>query len=396
MAIRNRKLTSRLAHYQSEPAPIPRPTRRKRKNTFTAGGVVCLCVLCLLCYYGLSGTLTMPPESNKNRDASSYLIKPLVVGCYFTDDPQGIMAGSRIVRMRRLKIYDEDRYPSKRQMEWTKENEDNEAQLRDSRKYKRGLPQEREDEKCALRYEWQKRSYPTCNSIHETDFTEFYNDNGKVVDENSRIVASGFFRDVWKMSDNRDGISWIAAKTLRSIHPFTARNFDRHRRDALATERTSSSLHTLDMYSFCGHTVMTEFAEKGSLNDIIWPMNGNCTLSIKERLHYAMEVAKGLEALQFVDTPDAASIVHTDIRPAQLLLGGDNNSLKLNDFNRAFFIAFDRKTGSPCSFRVGNNPGKVSRHCSHMIIQHYLVFDVAYLIGCALSSVPIARRIQLF
>jgi len=149
------------------------------------------------------------------------------------------------------------------------------------------------------------------------------------------------------------------------------------------------------MYSFCGHTVMTEFAEKGSLNDIIWPMNGNCTLSIKERLHYAMEVAKGLEALQFVDTPDAASIVHTDIRPAQLLLGGDNNSLKLNDFNRAFFIAFDRKTGSPCSFRVGNNPGKVSYSCSHMIIQH-LVFDVAYLIGYALSSVPITRRIQLF
>jgi len=111
------------------------------------------------------------------------------------------------------------------------------------------------------------------------------------------------------------------------------------------------------MYSFCGHTVVSEFAEKGTLNDLIWPRNGNFTLSMRERLHYAMQIAKGLEALQFVDTPDVASIAHTDIRPAQFLLG-DDNSLKMNDFNRAFFIAFDRKTGSPCTFRVGNNPGK--------------------------------------
>ena len=298
------------------------------------------------------------------------LSKPLVVGCYFADD-----TNSRIIRMKRLKVHDEDRYPSKRQVEWTQENQEFELQLRDSKKYKKSLPEQREDDRCELRYEWQKKYHPTCNAIHEHDFTAFYKESSTGVEENIRIVASGFWRDVWKMKmsmskndgdGDGDGVtgSWVAAKTLRSTHPFLARNFDRHRRDAMATERTSASQHTADMYSFCGHTMISEFADKGTLSDLIWPMNGNCTLSMRERLRYAIEVAKGLTALHFVDNPDVESIVHTDITPSQFLLGTSTStrghSLKLNDFNRARFVTFDRQSGSPCAFRVGMNPGKVS------------------------------------
>ena len=355
--MRHRKSALRSTQLQLETA-LRSPRPRKNRQKHTAAGATAIVVI--LCMYALRPANFRSPELHARQQNVSTvsLSKPLVVGCYFADDTNKSGVGSRIVRMKRLKVHDEDRYPSKRQVIWTQENEEFELQLRDSKKYKKSLPEQREDDRCELRYEWQKLYHPTCNSVHEHDFTAFYKESSTGVEENIRIVASGFWRDVWKMSEN-DGGSWVAAKTLRSVHPFLARNFDRHRRDAMATERTSASQHTVDMYSFCGHTMISEFADKGTLSDLIWPMNGNSTLSMRERLHYAMEVAKGLTALQFVDDPDVASIVHTDITPSQFLLG-TSHSLKLNDFNRARFVTFDRQSGSPCTFRVGSNPGKVS------------------------------------
>ena len=69
---------------------------------------------------------------------------------------------------------------------------------------------------------------------------------------------------------------------MRYEHEFEERNFDRHRRDALASERLSSSASIVDIFSFCGNTGVYEFVSGGDINDAIWPLEdekGNVTMS---------------------------------------------------------------------------------------------------------------------
>ena len=60
----------------------------------------------------------------------------------------------------------------------------------------------------------------------------------------------------------------VAMKTMRFMHEYTDRNFDRHRKDALVMERLSSSPNVVDLFSNCGSTTLTEFANQGSVSNI--------------------------------------------------------------------------------------------------------------------------------
>lgn len=154
----------------------------------------------------------------------------------------------------------------------------------------------------------------------------------------------------------------MATKTLRYEHDYTERNFDRHQRDSVAMERTTSSSHIMDMFAYCGHTSFGELAE-GSVSDMIWPETGGCDVPMKDRLDVALHIAKGLMDFHFPSYNDGTKInrvqkvamAHTDITPSQFLFV--NGRIKLNDFNRCRFIA-RRNNGKACPFRVGSNPGK--------------------------------------
>jgi len=41
---------------------------------------------------------------------------------------------------------------------------------------------------------------------------------------------------------------------------------------------------------------------------------------------------------------------------------------RLNDFNRARFLLWNRKMNEPCGYYVGNNPGTVSLWCVLLLI----------------------------
>ena len=43
-------------------------------------------------------------------------------------------------------------------------------------------------------------------------------------------------------------------------HDVIPRNFERHRREAVTMEHLSQSPHVIDLYAFCGNTILTEFA----------------------------------------------------------------------------------------------------------------------------------------
>jgi serine/threonine protein kinase len=119
---------------------------------------------------------------------------------------------------------------------------------------------------------------------------------------------------------------------------------------------SKSTSRIADIYSFCGNSIFSEFAEKGTVSDIIWPLNGsNCTISSTERLQLAFKIANAVSDAHNYDADGVATVAHTDITPSQFLVfqGG---LIKLNDFNRCRFLK--RDNGQICPYKVSHNPGK--------------------------------------
>ena len=133
-----------------------------------------------------------------------------------------------------------------------------------------------EDTECKLRSEWQRTSYPTCNSIHEFDGTKPWsnrNANERGRQKFYRIIGNGFWRDVWLVNYDHGIIPDEKGifKTMRYQHSFTPRNFDRMRRDSVTMERLTRSPFIVNLYAFCGTSGLSEFGDGGDLPDALWP-----------------------------------------------------------------------------------------------------------------------------
>lgn len=73
-------------------------------------------------------------------------------------------------------------------------------------------------------------------------------------------------------------------------------------------------------------------------------------------LFAATQAAAGLAVFHNVDKEGQASMAHTDISPAQFIKVG--RTYKLNDFNRARFIRWNKQKNEPCAYNVNKNPGR--------------------------------------
>jgi hypothetical protein len=125
-----------------------------------------------------------------------------------------------------------------------------------------------EDENCKLQYEWQKASFPTCNSVHEVDATNPFTKHRHGYKKQYEIMGKGYWRDVW-MVNSEYGDDRGVYKTMRYEHDFTARNFERMRRDGVAMERLTESPYVIDIYSFCGTSSLSEFGDGGNIEDAL-------------------------------------------------------------------------------------------------------------------------------
>ena len=149
--------------------------------------------------------------------------------------------------------------------------------LLDSRKYRNGKADKLETGNCVAQYQWQKSFFPTCNFLMEQDLIDSMH---------TSLLDHGYWRDVWKLTDS--GKETIL-KTMRFEHDYTPRNYDRHRRDAVAMERLKASPYVLDIYAYCGNSGVSiefmfllssnssnpfsglfEYASGGSLSDSIY------------------------------------------------------------------------------------------------------------------------------
>ena len=238
-------------------------------------------------------------------------------------------------------------------------------ELEDDALYRKRSTDEFETDECKAQHEWQLKSFPTCNQLHEIDMSQVSTQNHPESDGKLHLVNHGFWRDVWVIQGN----SWdqkTVLKTLRTMHNTTNRNLDRNRRDALVMERLTRSPWVLDIYSFCANSGLSEYADGGDISTAIWPevkgkdgrtirIIGNMTK--REQFIIAVQASISLAEMHTFDDPDRPSVAHTDISPTQFVKVAGNR-FKLNDFNRARFLRWKQSTQDVCPFQVGKNPGK--------------------------------------
>jgi hypothetical protein len=250
-----------------------------------------------------------------------------------------------------------------RNIYWSLDQVKAQLRLENSKDYDSGAADPFEHDDCVRQYDWQVTSYPTCNQLHEyplwdmtTSSSSSNHNNEETTLSKVKYLASGYWRDTWMIRD----MQWQphALKTMRYMHEYEQRNYDRHRRDAVAMEHMTSSPNVLDIYAFCGNSGVFEFADGGSLEDSIW-YSEEKEWNSTEKLIVAYQAVSGLADLHNIDVEGRASIAHTDIVPSQFVFVNTKGRFLLNDFNRCRFIRWNQKENIPCPFHVGSNPGTV-------------------------------------
>jgi serine/threonine protein kinase len=207
---------------------------------------------------------------------------------------------------------------------------------------------------CVPMAEWQTRSFPNCNVIHELDLTSAGPNVGKhqsKVDYEDLLLflGRGWFRHTWRLDTRLDS---VVLKTLRLERDFMEEYYELHRRDAVAMERLTHSPFVLDVYGYCGQSAINELADfphgLSSLEKFVRQLRGKDGPDVAQlKLQIAASVAVGVAHIHGID--DRPSLVHYDLNPRNVAIvkGGKP---KLNDFNIAEFLRVNPETNETCGF----------------------------------------------
>jgi len=237
-----------------------------------------------------------------------------------------------------------------------------------------------DDEGCVPVSTWHLYVPTTCNFVHEVDmgrgvvarsFADDDGDGGVGDVPRLKYMFSGAARQAWLLDGTNatatnNGTSTSATtttmtttssppvvlKTLRWTRNIVPAQANRQRRDAVATERLTSSPHVVDIYGYCSTSAINEYADGGDFyhaNADGDDNDGNVVATPAEKLLFARDAALGLAAIHGVDGPDhVTTMVHHDIRRHNFLLVG--GKLKYHDFNQARFLRWNPKTEKRCGF----------------------------------------------
>jgi hypothetical protein len=183
--------------------------------------------------------------------------------------------------------------------------------------------------------EYNKHAHPTCNEFHTMDFQEMLPGN-----QASILSNKGSFRTAWEFHEslsNSTGISTtntMVLKTLRPEHAYKEEYFNFQQVDAIVMEKLTASPYIIDMYSYCGMSVLTDFAET-TVSRVL----DKLTTKPVETLKLAKKVAKGISDMH------REGVIHNDVNQANLAYSTRKQVPVFFDFNIAVF----RKDGS-CPF----------------------------------------------
>ncbi|KAL7428129.1 hypothetical protein ACHAXH_003607, partial [Discostella pseudostelligera] len=258
-----------------------------------------------------------------------------------------------------------------------------------------------DDEQCVPMSEWQTTIHPSCNSLHELDLASLIND-----DALSLVSSKGYWRNAWKVDlktykendilgfstpwsrldssstkDMKAVTSHVVLKSLKYIHEPNNEVFELNRVDAISLDVLTKSHFTVNIYGYCGHTSIQEFAG-GDLKSLLpkldpidklrvatWLANGVADIHSVDSVNTLVKIGEvndiaeediSKESTDGVDssnistnvTATPVSLIHNDINMDNILLGYRNGVEVplINDFNIAVFRKKDARTGLPCLF----------------------------------------------
>ncbi len=282
-----------------------------------------------------------------------------------------------------------------------------------SKDYRHQIMRGSQNEECQP---WQEgKAILNCNVIHEFELGQLSSPSGRRMARGKlrsrreadgigfvKYLSSGDWRDVWMLSHrnvvldssssslpSKKNEELAALKTLRYEHDFSDSNYVWHRRDALASERLSSSPYVVDIFAFCQNTAMFEYGAGGDIGERLWPYDEEvgqhiiANLSSWEKLEMAYQVACGIADIHDADE-GTASIAHTNIKPSQFI--SVDGKWKVNNFNRCRFFGEYKEDKSGCGLEVGSNLGifRATEEYAHEIetekIDVYSMGNVFYAI----------------
>ena len=193
---------------------------------------------------------------------------------------------------------------------------------------------------CVPMHKWQSQSFPTCNMVHEVDLRDWR--QTKSGHTQVQLLGHGYYRSVWKVRDY-DGFSPIAIKTINYDKHFDPRTYDVHRIDAMVMERMTSSPHIMDIYSFCAQSGLFEFADGGSMDDLVFGYVKEKMPKNLGKLRYAVAVAKATEDLHsFESIQGHSAVVHGVSHTLEYLINLQFTILNMKlsiDSNKSIFYA---------------------------------------------------------
>lgn len=185
-----------------------------------------------------------------------------------------------------------------------------------------------------------RKIYPTCNEFHTLDLQEII-----LFDQASILSNKGYWRTAWEYHESRNPsiitnatATTLVLKTLRPEHTYEDAFFDYQRVDAIVMEKFASSPYIIDMYSYCGMSVLTDFAET-NVSRVVDKLNAT-KRPVVETLKLAKQVAKGVWDLH------RGGVVHNDVNQANLAYSLRKQGPVFFDFN----IAVVNNKNSSCPF----------------------------------------------
>ena len=233
-------------------------------------------------------------------------------------------------------------------------------------------------------------------------------------------LGRGLWRSVWAVNP-RLAEEIVVLKSMKREHDIDRRNLERHRRDALVMERLTSFPNVVDVYGYCGTSMLSEFIPT-TLKDTLESKNkdgreqmhgpstnrseanvtsfyssklpkskqdgrANLTRETPEgRLNLSLQVVKGLYDIHH-GLP-TSSVVHADLTFEQFLVT-DKGQVKINDFNRCRFMAHRVNTTELCSFVIPTSPGRArspEEYAEQKLTQQIDVYSMANVLYTILTG----------
>jgi len=203
-----------------------------------------------------------------------------------------------------------------------------------------------ETDQCVPMQDWQTTYHPWCNGMHELSLESM----GIQAEDDAHLFGTkGYWRNAWRLDllggqHHPGDREKIVLKTLKFQHNFEDAHFEHDRVDAVAMERLTSSPHVINIFGFCGHSVMTEFADGTCVGELA----DKSRKTKLARLRIARDIANGLADVHGIDGDGNATFVHLDINPANVVSVG--GTLKLNDFNIGIILKWNTTSNKQCGF----------------------------------------------